>query len=250
EFLPLSRSTLRRTGGQAGNVVVHQESVDDQRRRGAEQGAGHDLSPVEDVAFDQGGDDADRQYELIRRGREHQRIEELGPGNREGKDRGRDQAWQGDRDEDPGQRLEPARAIDDRGFVELLRDRGEIADHDPGAERHRQRRIDEQQHVPAIDELDASPVAEHGEHLEQRDEQQAVRDEIGEEHAGRERRRAPEFHPRQRKGGRHADQHRDGDDDDRDPGRIPEEAQELVRGQQLDVVFECGLMHPPRIGRR
>src|SRR5215218_3303919 len=50
-------STLCRTGGQAGNVIVHQEGVDDQRRRRAEQRARHDLSPVEDVAPDQRGDD-------------------------------------------------------------------------------------------------------------------------------------------------------------------------------------------------
>src|SRR3979409_847135 len=69
-------STLCRTGGQAGNVIVHQERVDDQRRRRAEQGAGHDLTPVEDVALDQGGDDADRQHQLIGRGGEHQRIKD------------------------------------------------------------------------------------------------------------------------------------------------------------------------------
>src|SRR5215203_1658954 len=80
-----STSTLCRTGGQAGNVIVHQEGVDDERRGGAEQGAGHDLSPVEHVALDQRGDDADRQHQLIGRGREHQRIEELRPGNRKGK---------------------------------------------------------------------------------------------------------------------------------------------------------------------
>src|SRR6185312_4914554 len=61
-----STSTLCGTGGQAGNVVVHQEGVDDQRRRGAEQGAGHDLSPVEHIALDQSRDDADRQHQLVR----------------------------------------------------------------------------------------------------------------------------------------------------------------------------------------
>src|SRR3954463_16706484 len=79
-----STSTLCRTGGQAGNVVVHQEGVDDQRRGGAEQGAGHDLSPVEDVALDQRGDDADRHHQLTGRGSEHHRIQELRPGDSEG----------------------------------------------------------------------------------------------------------------------------------------------------------------------
>src|SRR3979411_331623 len=72
-------STLCRTGGQAGNVIVHQERVDDQRRCCAEQGAGHDLSPLEHGAPDQAGDNADWQHELIRRCREYQRIEKLRP---------------------------------------------------------------------------------------------------------------------------------------------------------------------------
>src|SRR5690242_17371538 len=64
-------STLRRTGGQAGNVVVHQKGMDEQWGRGAEQRARHDLTPVEHIALDQSGDDADWQHQLIRRSREH-----------------------------------------------------------------------------------------------------------------------------------------------------------------------------------
>src|SRR5215470_7075064 len=73
-------------GGEAGDVVVHQEGVDDQRRRGAKQRAGHDLPPVEDVALDQGGDDADRQHQLVGRGGEGERVEELRPGDGKGED--------------------------------------------------------------------------------------------------------------------------------------------------------------------
>src|ERR1700722_10681971 len=58
-FLPLGRA-----GGQAGNVIVHQESIDDQRRGRSEQRPGHDLPPIVNVALDQGGDDADRQDQL------------------------------------------------------------------------------------------------------------------------------------------------------------------------------------------
>src|SRR6185436_7411630 len=93
-----STSTLCGTGGQAGNVVVHQEGVDDQRRRGAEQGAGHDLSPVEHVALDQRGDDAYRHNQLTGGGGKHQRIQELRPGDRESEDRRGDNAGQGDGD--------------------------------------------------------------------------------------------------------------------------------------------------------
>src|SRR3954462_11791806 len=207
-------STLCRAGGQAGNVIVHQERVDDQRRCGAEQGAGHDLPPVEHVALDQRGDDADRQHQLVCRGREHQWIEELRPGNRESEDGRCDDARHRHRNENARKRLKPRRPVDNGGLVKLLWDRGEISDHDPGAERHRQRRIDKQQDVPSVDQLNSGPVAEQYEYLEQGNEQQAVRNQISQEYAGRERRRTPEPHPRQRECRRHADQHRDGDHKD------------------------------------
>src|SRR5215831_10619396 len=121
-------SAFGRAGGETGDVVVHQEGVDDQRRRGAKQRAGHDLSPVEDVALDQGGDDADRQHQLIGRGGEGERIEELRPRHREAEDGGGDDAGQRHRDEDLGQGLEPRGAVDQRRFVEFLGDRGEVAD--------------------------------------------------------------------------------------------------------------------------
>src|SRR5215475_14719878 len=63
----LGTSTLRCPGGEAGDVVVHQEGVDDERRRGAQQRAGHDLPPVEHVALDEGRDDPHRQHQLIGR---------------------------------------------------------------------------------------------------------------------------------------------------------------------------------------
>src|SRR5580704_2808793 len=47
-----SASPLRRAGSEAGDVVVHQERIDDQRRGGAEQRPRHDLAPVEHVALD------------------------------------------------------------------------------------------------------------------------------------------------------------------------------------------------------
>src|SRR5262249_27441641 len=78
--------SLGGAGGEPGDVVVHQEGVDDQRRRGAEQRAGHDLPPVEHVALGQRGDDADRQHQLIGRGGEGERVEELRPGDGKGED--------------------------------------------------------------------------------------------------------------------------------------------------------------------
>ena len=59
----------------------------------------------------------------------------------------------------------------------------------------------QQQHPPPIDQLDAQMLVDEREHLEQWDEQQRLRNEVGEKHAGRERGRAPEPHARQREGG-------------------------------------------------
>src|SRR5262249_18668030 len=122
-------------GGEAGDVVGQQERIDDQWRRRAEQRAGHDLPPVEDVALDQRGDDADRQHQLVGRGGEGERIEELRPRHREGKDGRGDQPRQRHRNEHAGEDLPVVGAVHQRRLVELLGDRGEVADHDPGAER-------------------------------------------------------------------------------------------------------------------
>src|SRR3954469_9208344 len=59
-FLPLGRA-----GSQTGNVIVHQERIDDQGRGGPQQRPGHDLSPVIHVALDQCRHDAHRQHKLV-----------------------------------------------------------------------------------------------------------------------------------------------------------------------------------------
>src|SRR5882762_6168091 len=133
----IALSPFGRAGGEAGDVVVHEESVDDERRHCAEQRRGHDLAPVEHVALDERADDSRRQHHLVDRGGEGHRVEEIGPRHGEREDGRGDDPGQGDRQEDPGEHLEIARAVDQRRLVELLRDAGEIADHDPGAERHR-----------------------------------------------------------------------------------------------------------------
>src|SRR5919198_2772536 len=50
---------LHRARGEAGDVVVDEERIDDRHRHGAQQRRGHELAPVEDVAPDQLGDGAD-----------------------------------------------------------------------------------------------------------------------------------------------------------------------------------------------
>src|ERR1043166_1261963 len=83
---------LHGAGGQAGDVVVHEEGIDDGDRHRAEQRAGHELAPVEDVAADQLGDDADRHRAHVALGQEDQRVEELVLRQREREDPGGQQA--------------------------------------------------------------------------------------------------------------------------------------------------------------
>src|SRR6185437_11275727 len=54
-----------RAGGQAGNVIVHEEGINDERRRGRDQRAGHQHAPLVDVRPDQAGHSADREYLLV-----------------------------------------------------------------------------------------------------------------------------------------------------------------------------------------
>src|SRR5665213_3571537 len=135
-------------------------------------------------------------------------------------------------------------AVDQRGLVELLRDRLEIPDHDPGAERHRQRRID-QHHAPiGIEQADRFDDLEH------RDEQQRVRHQISEENAGGEHARAPEFHAAERKGRQNADHHGDRHHADGDDRGVLEKDQEVGLPQQYPELVERNpVEYEPRIGR-
>src|SRR5262245_46626336 len=72
-------SAFGRAGGEPGDVVVHEERVDEERRCRAQERAGHDLPPGEHVAANQRGDDPDREHELVGRRGERKRIEELRP---------------------------------------------------------------------------------------------------------------------------------------------------------------------------
>jgi hypothetical protein len=49
-----------RSGGQAGHVVLDEERINDRYRDRAEQGRGHKLPPIEDIAADQFGNGTDR----------------------------------------------------------------------------------------------------------------------------------------------------------------------------------------------
>src|SRR5205814_1956392 len=58
DFCMRRRSLLHRAG-HPRHVVLDEERIQDRDRQRAEQGAGHQRTPVVDIAFDELGDDAD-----------------------------------------------------------------------------------------------------------------------------------------------------------------------------------------------
>src|ERR1700739_2679533 len=73
--MPLS-SAFGGAGGQACDVVVHEESVDHERRRCGDQGAGHQHAPFVDVGADEARHRADGENLLVRGIQEGHRIDE------------------------------------------------------------------------------------------------------------------------------------------------------------------------------
>src|SRR5260370_26929481 len=82
-LLPVGRAR-----GQARDVVVHQKSVDYERRRRGDERAGHQHSPFVNVAADQAGHGTYRKHLLVRRIKKRHRIDERRPRHSEGEDHG------------------------------------------------------------------------------------------------------------------------------------------------------------------
>src|SRR5580700_11978608 len=101
---PLGLS-LYRAGGQAGDVVLDKEGIDQRHRDRAQQRPGHQLAPVEHVASDQFGDDADRHGAYRALGQEDQGVQKLVLRQREGEDARRDEPGRTERQEDLPHRL-------------------------------------------------------------------------------------------------------------------------------------------------
>src|ERR1700676_4210968 len=80
------RLTFCGARGEAGDVVVHQEGVDHQRRRGRHERAGHQHAPLVDVAANEARHRADGEDLLVRRVEKCHRIDEGRPRHRESED--------------------------------------------------------------------------------------------------------------------------------------------------------------------
>src|ERR671919_252944 len=99
--------------------------------------------PEEDVAADEVVGNPGRDRPLLRRRDERERVDELVHAEREGEDDDREDARQGDGQDDPVDRLQPRAAVDERRVLELLRNRLEEPHEEPGRKRDREGRVHE-----------------------------------------------------------------------------------------------------------
>src|SRR3954451_3169945 len=195
--LPLDRA------GEARDVMFDKEGIDDRHRDRAQQRARHQRPPEEDVAADQLGGDADRHRLLVGRGQEDEGVDELVPAEREGDDAGAQDARHRHWYDDVDHRLPARRAVDAGALLEFLRDRFEVAHHQPGTERDQEGRIGQDQRPRRVAELEVA------DDLGQRDEQQGLRHQVGDEDPRAQAAGVREVEPRQRATCQHATEQRD-----------------------------------------
>src|SRR6185295_12170159 len=190
--------------GQAGDVVLDEERIDDRDRDGAEQRPRHELAPEVDVAADQLRDDAHRDRLLLRRGEEHERVDELVPGQGEREDaRGQDSGHR-DREDDAHHGPEAGGPVDPRALLELLGNGLEVAHEEPGTERNQERGVGEDQGPRGIAELEGADDVGEG------NEEQGRRHQVGDEDAGAQQTRHRELEPAERVAGQEPAEERDG----------------------------------------
>src|SRR2546427_676535 len=220
--------------GEAGDIVLDEEGIDEGHRNRAQERPRHERAPEEDVAPDQLGDDPDRDRLLLRGGEEDEGVDELVPGQREGEDSGREDAGRGDRKDDLDHGPQPRGPVDARALLQLFRDRLEVSHHQPRAKRDEERRIGQDQRPRRIAEPEVT------DDVGQRDEEERGRHEVGHEDARAEASRQREAEPGQRVAGQETAEERDHRGNDGDEHRVPEPAREHRLLEEIEHVLDGG----------
>src|SRR5439155_1050042 len=157
--------TIHRTRGEALHHPAVDEHVERDHGHRRDDRRRHELAPVEDVAVDQQiQTHRHRERPLVLD--EDQRVQELVPRQREGEDRGGDDARRGQRQQHAHERLDPRGAVHQRGLLQLRGERLEEPDEQPRAERNRERGVGEEQRHQRVRR------AQLGEHPVEWDEEQ------------------------------------------------------------------------------
>src|SRR5919112_3670195 len=115
------RSALGGARDEAAGQGPLKEEEEDEHGQGRQGAGGHDVAPLRRELLDEAVQ-AQAERELAVRGEEDVGEEELVPGQQEREDRHGDDAGPGQRHDDVPQRLKPARAVDERGLLDLSRD--------------------------------------------------------------------------------------------------------------------------------
>ena len=190
------------------------------------------------VPLDQFGDDADRHGLVLRRRNESERINEFVPRQRESEDARRNQPGHCERQDDLDQDLPARGAVDQRTFLQFVRDRAEVAHQQPGAERNQESRVSQDQRPLGIED----PELEH--HGRQRNEQDRRRHQVRQKDCEAGLPRAPEPQPLDRVGGEHARGERQESGDHRNDNGVPHPRR--IRGfeEQFLEMVERRILYP------
>ncbi len=172
--------------------------------------------------------------------RDDERPQEVVPAAEEGEDPQRREGRPAQRQDDPREDLQLARAVDPSRVEQVPGQPEDELPHEEHAERGGQERQEEP--GEAVDE----PRVRHED--EQRHERHDARDEQGAHDEGEQRLLAAELEHRQGVAEHRAEQEVADGDDDRDDGGVEEVGAEVEAGEQLGVVVEGRRLRQP--GRR
>ena len=230
---------LDSASGYPADEPIEKKIVRDRHRDAGDQGAGHDLAPVEDVTADEIGRHAKRDRLLIGRGYESQRVDELLQGQREGEDHHRQDPRQRQRDRHLDEGAEQAAAVDDRCLFDLDRQRLEESHQQPGAERDGEGRINDDQRPHRVLQARAR------DHPRQWQEQERRRHEVGEKDADPQGLAVAAGHAREAVGGRQRGDEGDSGDAEADDQGVQQPGREQGFLEQIAEVLERGRIVEP-----
>src|SRR5262249_46038749 len=226
--------------GEARHVVFHEERIDEGHRDGAEQRSRHELAPEVDVAADQLRDHPHRHRLALRRGQEHERVDELVPGQGEGEDTSREDPRHRDGKDDPHHGPEARGPVDACTLLELAGDGLEVAHEQPRAEGNEEGRVGEDERPRGVAELEVADDVGEG------NEEQGRGHQVRHEDGGAEDAGHGEAQAAQRVAGQQATEERDDGGDGGDEERVPQPVRKRRLGHQGPEVLEGGLQSPER----
>ena len=147
----------------------------------------------------------------------------------------------GDREDDLDHGPDAAGAVDAGALLQLLRDRLEVAHHEPGAERDQERRVGQDQGPGRV------PEPEVPDDVRQRDEQERRRHEVRHEDPGAQRAGQRKAEPGERVAGEDPAEDRDQRRDDRDEHRVVEPRAEHGLPEEIGHVLPGRARGPERL---